>query len=285
MLPLSKTLAAQGAASVPYYSFPSFDAVSFVRHGFSTRLGGVSKGIYDSMNLSFTRSDKETDVFENFRLFCTAIGTNVEDVVVSAQEHHTTVLAVTKADCGRGVTKERGYTDVDGLMTNEPGVVLCTQYADCVPLFFVDPVRRVVATSHAGWRGTVAQIGAVTIERMHEVYSCDPKDILCGIAPSIGPCCFEVDQPVYEEFAKLSIADDTILHDDGNGKYHIDLWETNRRILISTGVLPEHITVTDLCTKCHSDVFWSHRVTGGERGSLAAFIAIAEESYVKSDLV
>lgn len=276
-LPSSHTLAAREAAGVPYYSFPSLDAIPFVRHGFSTRLGGVSEGIYASMNLSFTRGDREEAVLENFRRFCAAIGTNAEDVVVSAQEHHTVVLPVTKADRGRGVTRERGYTDIDGLMTNEAGVVLCTQYADCVPLFFVDPVRRVVATSHSGWKGTVAQIGAVTVQRMGEVYGCDPKDILCGIAPSIGPCCFEVDRPVYDEFAKLSFADETILRDDHNGKYHIDLWETNRRILLSARILPEHITVTDLCTKCHPDIFWSHRVTGGERGSLAAFISIAEE--------
>ncbi len=273
-LPLSHTLAVRETAGVPYYSFPSLDAISFVRHGFSTRLGGVSEGIYASMNLSFTRGDREEAVLENFHRFCTAIGTDAENVVVSAQEHHTVVLPVTKADCGRGVTRERGYTDIDGLMTNETGVVLCTQYADCVPLFFVDPVRHVVATSHSGWKGTVAQIGAVTVKRMGEVYGCDPKDILCGIAPSIGPCCFEVDSPVYEAFAALPFADETILHDDQNGKYHIDLWETNRRILLSAGILPEHITVTDLCTKCHPDVFWSHRVTGGERGSLAAFIAL-----------
>ncbi len=276
-LPISQSLAAHEAASVPYYSFPSFEQIPFVRHGFSTRLGGVSEGIYASMNLSFTRGDTQEAVLENFRRFCTAIGTDANDVVISAQEHHTVVLPVTKADCGRGITRERGYTDVDGLMTNEAGVVLCTQYADCVPLFFVDPVRRVVATSHSGWKGTVAQIGAVTVRRMTEVYGCDPKDILCGIAPSIGPCCFEVDTPVYDEFAKLPFADEEILHNDGNGKYHINLWEVNRRILLSAGVLPEHITVTDLCTKCHADVFWSHRVTGGERGSLAAFISLTED--------
>ncbi len=276
LLPQSHTLVACQAAGVPYYTFPALSDVSFVRHGFSTRLGGVSKGIFASMNLSFTRGDDQEAVLENFRRFCTAIGTDYRNTVISAQEHHTVVYAVTKEDCGRGVTRERGYTDVDGLMTNEPGVVLCTQYADCVPLFFVDPVRRVVATSHSGWKGTVAQIGAVTVKKMQEVYGCDPIDILACVAPSIGPCCFEVDKPVYDEFLKLPFADETVLHDDKNGKYHIDLWEVNRRILLSAGVLPEHISVTDLCTRCYPDVFWSHRATGGERGSLAAFISIAE---------
>lgn len=276
-LPKSQTLVAREAAGVPYYSIPAFDELGFVSHGFSTRLGGVSKGIFESMNLSFTRGDREKDVLENFERFCTAIGTDYRHVVISAQEHHTVVKAITRDDIGRGVTRERGYTDVDGLMTNEAGVVLCTQYADCVPLLFVDPVRRVVATSHSGWKGTVAQIGKVTVERMREVYGCDPKDILAAIAPSIGPCCFEVDPPVYEAFAELPFADDGMWHDDRNGKYHVDLWETNRRILLSAGILAEHITVTDLCTQCHSDTFWSHRVTGGERGSLAAFILLSQE--------
>lgn len=277
VLPLSHSLVAQNATSVPYYSFPQLDAVPFVRHGFSTRLGGVSDNVYRSMNLSFTRGDNTQAVNQNFQRFCRSIGVSADHVVISAQEHHTVVRAVTAEDRGRGITRDRDYTDVDGLMTNEPGVVLCTQYADCVPLFFVDPVKRVVATSHSGWKGTVAQIGAVTIQRMGEVYGCAPADILVGIGPSIGPCCFEVDSPVAEAFSALPFADDHIVHDDQNGKFHVDLWETNRRILLSSGILPEHLTVTDLCTKCHPDIFWSHRVYGNKRGSLAAFIAISEE--------
>ncbi len=272
--PISTALIRHETAGVPYYTFPAFDALPFVRHGFSTRLGGVSKGVYESMNLSFTRGDEQTAVRENFERFCQAIGVRAEDTLISAQTHLTTVYRATAADRGRGVIRERGYTDIDGLMTDEAGVVLCTQYADCVPLFFVDPVRRVVATSHAGWRGTVAGIASETVRRMHEEYGCRAADILVGIGPSIGPCCFEVDSPVYERFAALSFADDGMIRDDKNGKYHIHLWETNRRFLLRAGIKEEHITVTDLCTKCHSDIFWSHRVTGGERGSLAACIAL-----------
>ncbi len=278
MYPHSQSLAVHETASVPYYSFPSFEKIPFVRHGFSTRMGGVSEGVFASMNLSFTRGDREEAVRENFARFCRAIGVDEHHVVISAQEHHTVVREIVAEDIGRGITRERGYTDVDGLMTNVPGVVLCTQYADCVPLFFVDPVKRVVATSHSGWKGTVAMIGAVTVRRMQEVYGCEPADILAGIGPSIGPCCFEVDSPVYDAFSALPFLDASVLHDDGNGKFHIDLWETNRRILLEAGLKAEHITVTDLCTKCHSDTFWSHRVTGWDRGSLAAFISIAEET-------
>ena len=275
-LPKTETLCAHQEGDLVYYSFPAFDGVEGVRHGFSTRLGGVSEGTYAAMNLSFTRGDDAAAVRENFDRFCAAIGVNADDVVISAQTHTANVKIVTAADRGRGITREKEYTDVDGLITNEAGVVLCTQYADCVPLFFVDPVKRVVATSHAGWRGTAAGIAAVTVRRMVAEYGCRAEDILAGIGPSIGHCCFEVDSPVYDAFCKVEVFDDTCYTDNGGGKYHIDLWQVNRRWLLAAGVLPEHITVTDLCTRCHPDLFWSHRKTGDARGSLAAFVALAD---------
>lgn len=259
-----------------YYSFPSFDAVPFVRHGFSTRLGGVSTGIWESMNLSFTRGDDETLVRENFERFCRAVGVDCRDGVISAQEHHTEVYNATAADRGRGITRPRGYTDIDGLLTDEPDVVLITQYADCVPLFFADPVKRVVGTAHAGWRGTAAGMGAVMVERMVSDYGCRREDILAGVGPSIGPCCFEVDEPVREAFAASISFADVCTKPMGNGKSFIDLWEINRRTIEEAGVKPDHITVTDLCTRCHPDVLWSHRATNGQRGSLAGCIAIKE---------
>ena len=271
-LPETHTLAAHEKDGVVYYTFPAFDEIPFVRHGFSTRLGGVSEGLYASMNLSFTRGDEDERVRENFRRLCGAIGVPAQQTVVSAQEHHTNLHVCTEADCGRGVTRERGYTDIDGLLTDRAGVVLCTQYADCVPLFFVDPVRRAVATSHAGWRGTVARIGAVTVERMCREYGCKRENILAAVGPSIGPCCFEVDAPVQQAFAALDEADGCIR--PAGEKFYIDLWAVNRRILEAAGVPVAHITVTDLCTRCHPDVFWSHRATGGQRGSLAGFIAM-----------
>lgn len=276
-LPQTKTLCPHQVGDLLYYSFPSFDGIPFVRHGFSTRLGGVSEGSFASMNLSFTRGDNPVAVRENFDRFCTAMGVQSEDVVISVQTHTANVKVVTAADRGQGITREKEYTDIDGLITNDPNVVLCTQYADCVPLFFVDPVKRVVATSHGGWRGTAAGIAKVTVERMVSEFGCDPQDILTGIGPSIGFCCFEVDRPVYDAFCQVSVFDSTCFTDDGNGKYHINLQEVNRLWMLRAGILPEHITVTDLCTKCHSDVFWSHRVTGDARGSLAGFISIAEE--------
>ena len=274
LLPKTENLTACQVGEVLYYSFPALEALDGVRHGFSTRIGGVSEGIFASMNLSFTRGDDEAAVRENFDRFCAAIRVHPEDVVISAQTHTANVKIVAAADRGRGITREKEYTDVDGLITADPGVVLCTQYADCVPLFFADPVKRVVATSHAGWRGTAAGIAAVTVERMVAEFGCSPADIVAGIGPSIGHCCFEVDTPVYEAFTQVAVFDESCYTDNGGGKYHIDLWQVNRNWMLRAGLLPEHITVTDLCTRCHPDLFWSHRKTGNDRGSLAAFIAL-----------
>ena len=152
-----KTVEKNGVTYLKYRSFEPFEKT--IIHGFSTRLGGVSKGIYESMNLSFTRGDEEEAVFENYRRIAEAMGFLPEDIVCSDQTHTTNVRRVGRADRGKGIVKARDYTDVDGLITNEPGIVLATFYADCVPLFFVDPKNRAIGLSHSGWRGTVGKIG------------------------------------------------------------------------------------------------------------------------------
>lgn len=273
-LPKTAALTPHTSGEQAWYSFPLLDAVPFVRHGVSTRLGGVSDGVYESMNLSFGRGDDDARVRENFDRFCTAIGVSSEDIVLSRQTHHTVVRNVTRADRGIGILRPRPYSDVDGLLTDEPDVALCTLYADCVPLLFADPVRRVVGASHSGWKGTVAEIGRVTVERMVADYGCRREDIVAGIGPSIGPCCFEVDEPVYREFAAMDIWDERSVRRAPQNKFYIDLWQVNRRILLAAGLREERINVTDLCTRCRPDVFWSHRAAGAARGSLAACIAI-----------
>lgn len=273
-LPKTHTLNPHQQGDMVWYTFPVLDALPFLRHGFSTRLGGVSEGIFESMNLSFGREDDPLRVRENFDRLCTAIGVATEDIVLSRQEHHTHIRHVTAADRGKGVIRDRDYGDADGLLTDEAGLVLCTQYADCVPLLFADPVKRVVGTSHSGWKGTVAGIGRVTVERMVSDYGCRREDIVAAIGPSIGPCCFEVDEPVYHRFAAMEVFDERCVRRRPGDKFLIDLWEVNRRLLLAAGVKEEHLSVTDLCTRCRPDVFWSHRATGGVRGSLAAFIAI-----------
>ena len=275
--PHSHTLTLREKNGVPFYTFPAFDALPYIRHGISTRLGGVSQGIWTSMNLGFSRGDDPDAVRENYRRICRAMGIAAEDVVQSDQQHHTHLYEAGPDDRGRGVLREKVICDVDGLLTDHPRVALCTLYADCVPLLFVDPVRKVVAASHSGWKGTAARIGAVTVERMTQSYGCRREDILAGIGPSIGPCCFEVDNPVYEVFAAMpDIFGPGCWESFPEGKYHLNLWEINRRILIEAGIREEHITVTDLCTRCRPDIFWSHRAEGNARGSLAAFIELTD---------
>ena len=170
-----------------YLTSPLLDGV---RHGFSTRLGGVIAGYYASMNLSFDRGDRKEAVAENFRRIGEALGVRCEDMVISRQTHTTNVRIVTNADRGKRITRERDYTDVDGLVTNVPGICLVTSYADCVPLFFVDPVKKVIGLSHSGWRGTVGKIGRKTVELMHERFGSDPADILAAVGPSVCMDCY-----------------------------------------------------------------------------------------------
>lgn len=276
-LPNTNTMRPVEKDGVLVYEFPALAAHSCVKHGMSTRLGGVSEGIFESMNLSFGRGDDPANVMENYRRFCAVVGVTAERCVMTRQTHLTNVRCVTEEDAGCGVMRERTYDDIDGLVTDVPDLPLVILTADCVPLFFADPKRRVVAAAHSGWRGTAGAIGAEVIRVMKESYGCDPKDILCAVGPSIGPCCFEVDYPVVEAFSEKPFFDASCFTDDNNGKYHVNLWEINRRILLSAGVPAENITVGDLCTRCHPDVLWSHRATDGKRGSLAGIIALAKD--------
>ncbi len=260
---------------VVFLTFPRLSAAGGNLHAFSTRLGGVSEGDTASMNFSFTLDQSEEAVRENFRIFSAAVGFDPDKLVLSHQTHTANLRVVTEEDFGKGVWRERDYSDIDGLVTNVPGAVLVTQYADCTPLLFFDPVKRVAATSHAGWRGTVAEIGKKTVELMKSEFGSDPADIVAAIGPSINECCYEVDDPVINEIKKLDYLDrDKCYTEKGDGKYMLSLREVNRQILINAGIKKENIDVSDLCTCCNASELHSHRKTGGKRGTLGAFIAI-----------
>lgn len=265
---------------VPYIQFKNLSATGIVKHGFSTRKGGVSTGIFSSMNLNFKRGDDPDAVLENYRRMAAALNMRVEDMVLSDQTHTTNVRVITEEDRGKGILKPQDYSDVDGMITNVPGIVLVTLYADCVPLYFVDPVRKAIGLSHSGWKGTVGHIGQKTVWKMHEVYGSEPKDIVAAIGPSICQSCYEVSDDVAEAFRANFTADEAadILLDKGNGKYQLDLWKANWYVLTDAGILPEHLSVTDLCTACHPDLLWSHRKTNGQRGGLSAFLSLIDTS-------
>ena len=265
---------------VPYIQFKNLSATGIVKHGFSTRKGGVSNGIFSSMNLNFKRGDDPDAVLENYRRMAAALNMRVEDMVLSDQTHTTNVRVITEEDRGKGILRPQDYSDVDGMITNVPGIVLVTSYADCVPLYFVDPVRKAIGLSHSGWKGTVGHIGQKTVWKMHEVYGTEPKDIVAAIGPSICQSCYEVSDDVAEAFRANFTADEAadILLDKGNGKYQLDLWKANWYVLTDSGILPEHLSVTDLCTACHPDLLWSHRKTNGQRGGLSAFLSLIDTS-------
>ena len=264
---------------VPLLHFPLLEGTGIVEHCFSTRMGGVSKGIYESMNFSFVRGDVPEAVMENYRRVATAMESNIEHFVTTDQTHTTNVRRVTKEDAGKGVTKSRDYTDVDGLITNEPGLILSTFYADCVPLYFVDPVNKAIGLSHSGWRGTVGRMGKVTLEAMREAYGTNPADVYAAVGPSICQDCYEISEEVAEQFYKeFSEHGDKILINKCNGKYQLDLWKTNEMILLEAGILPEHLAVTNICTCCNEKLLFSHRASRGQRGNLGAFLML-KESY------
>ena len=271
----SATMTLHNAETVPYLTFDSLSEISGFRHAFTTRLGGVSEGEFTSMNMAFNRGDDPDRVTENYRRFCTSAGFEFEDLVASAQDHHTYVRAVTSADKGVGIYKPRDMESVDALVTNEPGVTLVTYYADCTPLFFIDPVSRAVGLAHAGWRGTVGRIGEKVIGKMTALYGSDPRNIRAAVGPAISVCCYEVDEPCARHFRALTDLDtEKFLFPKEGGKFMLDLLETNRQILTAAGVPDENITVSDLCTNCNSDLLWSHRATQGRRGTMSAFLSI-----------
>lgn len=259
-----------------YLKIPSFNKTGLVNHCFSTRLGGVSSGIFESMNLGFKRGDNIQNVKRNFEILCNANDINVSDLVFTDQVHEDSILVVHEKDRGKGFDKSSDIKGIDGIITQAKKVALTTFYADCVPLYFLDPVNKVIGLSHAGWRGTVKKIGAKTVNRMKDTFGSNPEDILVAIGPSIGPCCFEVSEDVKLAFDKAFNHDiiDKIVKKHNNDKYLIDLWTANKQVLLEAGLKVKNITMTDLCTMCNKDVLFSHRASNGQRGSLAAIMEL-----------
>ena len=262
---------------VEYLTFPLLEQTGMVRHLFSTRMGGVSKGIYNTMNLSYTRGDEKEAVDENFRRIAKVLQCDVDDIVCSDQTHTVNLRVVSRQDGGKGILRPKDYTDIDGLLTDEPGLVLATFYADCVPLYFVDTKRRAIALAHSGWRGTVARMGRCVIEKMKEVYDTDPADIVAAIGPSICQACYEVSEDVADAFTQEFKGEgqaDEILISKGDGKYQLNLWRANEIVLTESGIPTAQIQVTDICTCHNSDYLFSHRASHGKRGNLGAFLGL-----------
>jgi len=264
------------AGELVYITFPKLEATGVVKHGFTTKLGGASKGYFSTMNMSFNRGDEESNVRKNYETICQAIGIDTNNLVFSKQTHTNNVLAVTKNDRGTGYTKP-SFSDIDGLITNESDVALVTQFADCTPLLFCDPKRKVIGASHSGWKGTVKRIGKVTVEKMVSEFGCNPKDIVVAIGPAIGKCCYEVDDVVFNEFSANGFDTDKYFKGKENGKYMLDLKGICKDTLLDIGIREENIDVCSICTLCNKDMMFSHRATGTKRGNMASIIQLVGE--------
>lgn len=281
---------------IEYLTFPLLEETECVKHLFSTRLGGVSSGIYSSMNLSLHRGDLQENVLENYKRICDILEVSLEDIVLSKQTHTTNIRVVTSQDKGKGIVRPLDYDNIDGLITKEKGIVLATSFADCVPLYFVDPVKKAIGLAHSGWRGTVKNMGACMVKKMEEEFGSRPQDLIAAIGPSICRECYEVSEDVAEQFREMLAGTEELFqeirisgcYDDGismhqvvengktPGKYQLDLWLANLLILMRAGIPLKQIEVTDICT-CHNPQYlFSHRATHGERGGLEAFLMLRE---------
>lgn len=258
---------------IPFQISPQLEKRG-IPHGFTTRLGGVSEGIYFSLNLGANRGDAPEKVRENYRRVCQALGIEAEKLVFSCQVHKDIVRPVTLSDAGKGLDRPVDY-EADGLITNVPGLTLVVFGADCATILLGDPVKKVIAAVHAGWRGTAMGIAAQAVESMVRDYGCEREHILAAIGPCISQCCFETGPEVPQAMTEaLGKEAEAYFAPGKNGKPHVDLKGLNALWLKRSGIMTTNIDISSDCTQCRPDKYWSHRHTKGERGSQAALISL-----------
>lgn len=280
--------------NVPVIKFMPFNELEWLEHGFSTRVGGVSEGIYRSMNLSFSQGDDSEKVMINHGIMGVYFGKTYDSMVYSHQTHTTNVLKVEEKHAGMGFVKERSFKETDGFVTDRPGILLITAYADCVPLFFADTRLHVIGLSHSGWRGTINNMAKVTVDKLKEEYGSKPEDIIAFIGPSICRDCYEVGYDVAEHFYNAYRDTGLVSYDEApyeyilsakpcaeekavtEKKYYLNLHAANRINLENAGLLPCNIYTTDICTCCNPDILFSHRASKGKRGGLCGYLMIKD---------
>jgi YfiH family protein len=273
------TVESNGLKYIQFTNFKKYD--NRIAHCFTTRLGGVSAGEYDALNLGFNKDDKKENVIENYNRICSELDIDPGNMVFSSQIHDKKVRVVDYNDRGKGIARTGDIVGYDGLITNCKNVALVTFYADCVPLFFYDCAKDVIALAHSGWRGTIKGIAKETLTKMSEEFGCRAENIEVAIGPSIGKCCFEVGKEVYDEFSCTFEWSEDYCKKTGEAKWHIDLQGIITRMLINAGVDAQKICNTSLCTKCNKDVFFSHRGDKGKTGSMAAIMQIRNKGITK----
>jgi len=258
---------------VGFFLLPAFSATGKVLHGLCARIGGVSTGAYASLNMSFTRPDEPREnVMENHRIFARAAGIVWDSMVMDSFEHGTTVLAVDSSHKGMGYLRE-SLPPCDGLVTNDPAITLITGHADCLPLYFFDPVKKCIGLSHAGWKGTLHKIGVETVKAMCSHYGSDPKDIIAGVGPCICQDHFEVDASLAEEF-QAAFPGIPLAKPGKPGKAYVDLPMAAAAQFMEAGILPENISISGVCTYENTDLLYSHRKEKGNTGGMSAFLRL-----------
>ena len=289
----------QERGEIPYLTFPKLEACDIIEHLFTTRAGGVSEGQFSTMNFSVNLGDRPENVRENYRRVAALLNCGIEDITGTVQTHTTNIRRVTIEDRGKVALFPPDYGDVDGLVTNVKGIALAVFTADCVPIYFVDPVREAIGLAHSGWRGTVSNMAGKMIEKMKQEFGTDPKDLIIAIGPSICQNCYEVDETVAEAFRQGLGEDEAergkikasgIYPMEGvsglrrvlepgrmPGKYQLDLWLANLIWLVRAGADLSRVDVTDLCTAQNSKLLFSHRASHGKRGNMGAFLKLKND--------
>lgn len=263
---------------VGIYTIPSFSETGLVKHGFTTRKGGVSGGSYQQLNMSWTRTNSTEETIRNYEIASQALGIDPDALVVVHGNHGTNILRADASYKGRGLRSfwKDDEPFFDGLTTNEAGVPVCTIHGDCTPLFVLDPVQKAVCMCHSGWRGTVDGMPTRAIQTMVEAYGSDPSELLIAIGPCIGPCCFEVHEDVAQQFAQNYPRCGCIQPSETQGKYNIDIERVTAWQFYTAGVAARNTTIAGLCTCCNAEQFHSFRRDGRNGGSMAGFMQLVE---------
>jgi len=256
-----------------YGTFTHFDKLN-IKHGISSRLGGTSKPPFTSLNLGLHTGDENKQVIANRQIFCQGVGVEADNIVTAQQVHTDNVVVVTAKHLGKGAQiYSEAIEATDALITNVPNIPLMLFFADCVPVLIVDPVHKVIGIAHAGWKGTIDHIGQKTILAMQTHFGTDPQQCLVGIAPSVGPCCYEVDHIVIDKLKEQFKDWEQLVRPKGS-KLYLDLWQANRLQLEQIGVQPSNIVVSKVCTVCNKELFFSYRAEDGCTGRIGAVIVL-----------
>ena len=257
--------------SIPYLQSAIFAQCDFLTHAFCTRHGGTSKEDYKSLNMSFREGDEEFQVLQNWSKLAEDFAIPLEQFLVLNQVHGDDIFVIKPQGSYFSSRDELNY---DAIITCRTNLAICIKTADCVPVFIVDKVQKVIAAVHAGWRGTALGISAKVIRLMQHQYGSLPQDILAAIGPSIGRCCYEVDNVTAEAFGAQKNKESFLFPKASRSKWMVDLPEANRRQILDCGIPETNIELSGYCTMCNQDIFFSHRGAGGITGRQINFMMI-----------